>query len=385
MALKILKILMVLIVLVMGSIAVAMKDPLRDPSKLWEAQTEMVEWVESARVVVADYDLIRQDFPEIAHYSNEQIDQWLIRNTAFVSVQQAAQTNVNTEIRTGGPSKRRRAYRPREYRRAHVFATDTGGLIDVKGTGAVDPSGGSHDNGLATLGDMIREYSYEKLMNGIFQRDGRYQTVGSYGVVDFGFEIKHPGGGTSRAGTILRQAHTRYHDGPIGLRTRSQSTMLPRDFQLEVETFLRRFGITSTVKYDGKDLINLQGADNLAVIDFGSFLTEKKFDKVVVHFYDKQGNASGTDVVMSPGDEKFIQPNKDQRVPFDLWGYSQTGKQDSKFDNPYIWGHELAQALAEGRATRADVIQHLKNMFDRADVQNFFRGIHPSCRAIFKN
>lgn len=366
--------------------ASAMDTPLRDPTQLWEAKVEQVLPVKTARVVAADYDLIRRDFPEVKEYSNDKIDLWLLRNTAFVSVQQSLQTNVNTPIET--IKSARIAYRPREYRRAHVFKVDTGGLIDAKGTGAVDPSGGSHDNGLATLGDMIREYAYEKLVHAIFYKDGRFDTVGSYAVIDYGFDIKHPGGGTSRAGTILRQAHARYHDGPLGTsRTRGQSTMLPRDFQVKVEMFLRQFGITTGVKaetfFAKVDLINLQGATNMSVIDFGSFLTEEKFTRQIGFFYDVDGNATTNDVLMEPTDKRFVQPNKDLHVPFKVWGYSQTGKADSKYDNPYIWAHELAQALKENRATRADVDQHLRNMFDNPEVQGVIKSIHPSCEGIF--
>ncbi|QDK38438.1 hypothetical protein [Bdellovibrio sp. NC01] len=358
-------------------------EALRDPAKLWEAKTEDVKRVTTARVILADYELIRKDFPEIRNLSNQEIDQWLLRNTAFVSKEQAAQEVVNDKIHTDETS--RMAYRPREYRRAHVFVADTGGLIDAKGTGAVDPSGGSHDNGLATLGDMIREYTYEKLIHALFVKDGRFDTVGSYAVIDYGFDIKHPDGGRSRAGTVLRQAHTRYHDGPMGIRTRGQSTMLPREHQVEVETFLRQFGVTSSVKFNGLDLVNLQGAQNGAVIDFGSFLTQEKFTNTVSFFYDKNGSArpSSADVIMKPGETKFIQPTHDLQIPFKIWGYSQTGKADSKYDNPYIWAHELAESLAKGHASRQDAEQHVRNLFDTAEVQNVFARIHPSCQALF--
>lgn len=360
-----------------------METPLRDPGKLWEAQTETVLPVKTAQVVLADYDLIRRDFKEIAASTNEQIDHWLIKNAAYISQEQAAQHIVNTPIATGEDT--RSAYRPREYRRAHVFVADTGGLIDAKGTGAVDPSGGSHDNGLATLGDMIREFSYEKLINAIFQRDGRYETVGSYGVLDLGFDIKHPGGGTSRAGVVLRQAHTRYHGGPMGKRHRGQSTMLPQEFQAEVEMFLRKYGITSTVKAHNRELINIQGADTFALIDFGSFLTEKQFTKQVNFFYDSQGNgiSSQETIVTQPGQESFVQVGK-KAIPFEIWGYSQSGKADSKYDNPFIWSHELAQSWADGRAQREHVNQHLRNLFDHPEVQSVLSSIAPSCRGIFK-
>ncbi len=349
-------------------------EPLRDPSLLWEAKPENVVRVTTGKVVIADYELIRRDFPETRNWSTEAIDQWLVRNTSFVSKEQAAQTEVNTPIEIS--SEEREAYRPREYRRAHVFAVDTGGLIDAKGTGAADPQGGSHDNGLATLGDMIREFAFEKLIHALFVKDGRFDTVGSYAVIDFGFSIKHPKGGTSRAGVILRQAHVRHHSEPIGNRTRGQSVMLPRSLQVSIEKFLRRFGITSSVKFGGIDFVNLQGAENGAVIDFGSFLVEERFTREVSFFYNKKGEvSSGEEKIMSPGERDFVQPERDLQMPFETWGYSEKGISDPKYDNPYIWSHRLAEDLASGKAGRGDAEQHLRNLFDKPRVQNIFRSI----------
>ena len=360
-------------------------DPLRDPGKLWEAQKESVKRVTSARVILADYNLIRKDFPEIRIFTNEQVDEWLIRNTAFVSKEQAAQTQVNDPISTAEDYVE--AYRPREYRRAHVFSTDTGGLIDAKGTGSVDPSGGSHENGLATLGDMIREYIYEKMIHAVFERAGRYDTVGCYAVIDYGFSIIHPDGSRSRAGTVLRQAHVRYHGGPIGRRHRSQATVLPENLQLEMELFLRTLGITSSVAWFDRDLLNIQGAENGAVVDFGSFLVRERFSRPMSFFYDKEGNVRSSmapDFIMSPRDKNFIQPDLNLRIPFNIWGYSQTGKPDPKLDNPFVWSHQLAEGLASGHATRADAEQHVRNFFDQEPVQKVLRSIPRSCKSILK-
>ena len=42
----------------------------------------------NASVIVADHDLIRHDFPELSNQSDEEIDQWLIQNGAFLSAGQ---------------------------------------------------------------------------------------------------------------------------------------------------------------------------------------------------------------------------------------------------------------------------------------------------------
>lgn len=336
--------------------------PLQNPEKLWEAKTEFVVRVTSSRVILADYELIKKDFHEVRNYSDQQIDDWLIRNTSFISTEQAAQDIVNTPISIA--DEKRLAYRPREYRRAHVFVADTGGLIDAKGTGAIDPSGGSHDNGLATLGDMIREFAYEKLINKIFTSINQFDTVGSYAVIDYGFSIKHPDGKFSEAGVVLRQAHVRYHEGPIGFRSRSQSVMLPKKLQIEIEMALRQFGITSSVAHLNRDLVNLQGAESGAVIDFGSFLVKEKFENPVALFYDTKGNSGNGELITAPGMPNFIQPSFKKQIPFSIWGYTASGKADPKYDNPFIWSHELAESLASGRADRSHAQQHLHNLLD---------------------
>jgi hypothetical protein len=98
-------------------------------------------------------------------------------------------------------------------------------------------------------------------------------------------------------------------------------------------------------------------------------------------FYNRSGSPATTqdDIIMTPKDAHFIQPNPKFQIPFQLWGYSQTGKADSKYDNPFIWSHELAEALAEGRASRADAEQHVRNFFDQESMQKIFRSISPAC------
>ena len=185
----------------------AVKTPLRNSQDLWEAVAEEVLHVSTARVMLADYDLIRQDFPEVKTFSNDKIDAWLIANTAFISKEQAAQEVVNTPIKLDGVKKK--AFRPREYRRAHVFQMDTGGLIDAKGTGSVDPHQGNERNGLAALADVIREFMFEKMVKRIFNKLQRFDTVGTYAAIDFGFDVKWSHGGRSRAGATERAARRR--------------------------------------------------------------------------------------------------------------------------------------------------------------------------------
>ena len=74
-----------------------------EPERLIEdvhqlSQMEKVAKLSNARIVLADYDLIRRDFPHIRDLTNQQIDEWILNEVAYVSLPQSAQTSVNTKI-----------------------------------------------------------------------------------------------------------------------------------------------------------------------------------------------------------------------------------------------------------------------------------------------
>lgn len=287
----------------MGGIhAGPLKQPLKDPSALLQPKEETVVEVKGAQVVLADYDLLRTDFPQLKPLSEAEIDSWLIHNTAYVSRAQAAQTVVNTKVRTGEGT--RRAFRPMNYKRALVYEvsdpaeySETIGLIDVKGTGSLEPKAGSHSNGLATLGESVRELLYENLVREVLaDSSAEVGTVGSYAVIDLGFDVRHEDASTSRAGLYLRQAHERNkYDMKAG-----------EDERYFVELF-RKYGLNAEK--------NVQASKSGDILDFGHY--------TVVRELPQNGF-----------------PNK--RVPFDLWGIdesvpekSEKGWFYSKYERPW--------------------------------------------------
>ena len=46
--------------------------------------------LKQAKVILADYDLLKKDFPELGDLDSSQIDQWLLDNCAYISEGQAA-------------------------------------------------------------------------------------------------------------------------------------------------------------------------------------------------------------------------------------------------------------------------------------------------------
>ena len=329
---------------------IALKDPqelLKPAAHEWPFQEEFVR-VESARIVLVDYDLVRKDFVETRAMSNPEIDAWLLKHTAFVSKPQAAQQTVNTPIAT--TAERVQAFRPKEYKRAAVFRAGSG-LIDVKGSGAPRPQQADHGNGLATLGEGIREFIYEKLIRKIFEREGgKHQTLGTYAILDYGFDVIHANGSRSPAGAILRQGHARYA-GDFAF------SLMDEGKALEVELLLRKYGITTAGAHrtHPADWINVQGTKEGLIIDYGAFLTVERFEKPIRHIHGRVN-------LMEIGDPRFVQPNPLLRVDFSRWGTSVTGVQDTKYDNPWVWSHEFAENWRKGIANRDHAWQHYLNL-----------------------
>ena len=346
--------------MLLSGLTVRADKPITNPKFLWNAKKEIVVRVSSARVVIADYPLIRKDFAEVAGMTNEQIDLWLTENVAFISRVQAGQTLVNSEIYTG--SELREAYRPQEYGRGHVFVTKGKRLIDAKGTGSEDPTLDSHSNGLASLGEMIREFVFEKLVKRIFIHAGWFDTVGTYAVMDYGFDIKTEDGRLVRAGAVFRQAHGREHSENVAVLP-TEASMLSNYLQRKIESLLRTYGVTSALRSGEVERINLQGSQNGAVVDFGHFLVKRFFSRKVFETYDEVGERPGG-LLWSPKDLGFIQPDPAFQIPYSLWGSEESGREDPKYDNLFIWAHRLAESIALGKADASDVDRQYHTMLD---------------------
>jgi len=350
------------------SVLEANATPKRQISEIHsQAQPENVKKLSQAKVVMADYDLIRKDFPSLAQSSNVEIDNWLIDNAAYMSESQVTSTTTNTPIPvTQDPASINNAFRPPEYGRALVFqARDpsdknkTIGMLDAKGVGAKSPKPWGHADGLATLGEGIREFVYEKLVRRIFWHENLgLKTVGTYAVIDAGFDGVHENGDKSPAGIIVRQAHTRF-------RGNYPYSLFDDDHSLFVENTLRRYGITSAGAYrspQSLDRINVQGTREGAVIDFGAFLTVEKFTQRAQHFY------GGVDLI-NPQSPTAVQPDPQVRIPLEIWGTTESGVEDPKNDNLWRWSHELASNWRRGVADRQAFQTHLNNMLGPAEAR----------------
>jgi hypothetical protein len=249
---------------------------LRAPTELSvpELACEEVLHVPGARVVLAEYDVLQHDFPELrteslvhlnpalADLRNDEqdaavrsiIDEWLVANAAYVSTSQAAQAIVNSPIATDGRSPS--AYRPPRYGRAIVVATSSDehlsangrfrvpsslGLLDLKGAGVApdrEPSDRAQSNGLEHLGTALSDFLVKKVVDEILARSlPTVWSVPVYAVLDLGFDVIGGELDFGPAGLHVRRAHRR--------RLERRASTVEHEVTFEIECVLRRYGLTA--------------------------------------------------------------------------------------------------------------------------------------------
>jgi hypothetical protein len=253
-----------------------------------------------ARVVFANYDWLQHDFPQLRDENLERsynglrglngadrrlavrrrIDEWLLKNVAFISEKQAGQTAVNTPVEVTGETAT--AFRPPHYGRALVYSVAESregagdepgagvGLLDVKGAGVgpqAEPHFGPHADGLMKLYDAIREVTFQKLIHEVFRVEGvPYTTVPIYAVIDPGFDCKHHmhEGQLLPAGLLVRRAHRR----PVYRWGTKEPDSPAVPLELKIEFLLRRYGITSV---SPATTIDIEERDGGTFIKYGFF------------------------------------------------------------------------------------------------------------------
>ncbi|MDB5036154.1 MAG: hypothetical protein JWQ98_3395 [Chlorobi bacterium] len=408
---------------------------------------ETVLGLEGARVLYANYDLLRHDFPqlgtgrmmarfpELAGLAGEKlrramerrIDFWVVRNCAYISGQQAGQTEVNTPIPCS--SRRVRAYRPLKYGRALVLSLANNragdsrpviierghedGLIDVKGTGCapgIAPAAGAHRDGLLKLSDALIELLNQRLIQRIFRHSGsEFQTIPIYAIIDPGFRITEE---NNAAAILVRRAHRR-QPGSGGL---ARYGSVEQIIQLEIELLLRRYGISScnpitrvkmwresdglkieygrtpitfltdaqlatlervgfydggTVLYDG---VNVQHTREVGlhpsrahVVDFGTYRVFERFDNPVLSLvWDRLLRWGGT---IRPGTSRWPDPDPAIRISYEMWG-APGGVRGYPAHSNHGRLDVLCNGLAEdymlGRLSAADVMAVVDDFLDES-------------------
>lgn len=296
--------------------AITRHDPRKGSQRVLPRE-EQVQQLAHAKVAIANYAAIRRDFFGGREISDQAIRAWLLDQVAYISTAQTQQTIFNEKIATSG--KTRRAHRPSTYGRALVFEVfDPAdprrklGLIDAKGNGLAKRikrknNQCDHCNGLSSLGEALREFAYERMVNAVQKhaRSGR-TTVNSYAVISTGFAIKQKDGTSAPAAIYLRQAHRRGvgNTGDLGRQ----------------RPLLEHYGIDPG--------FSVQGTPGGHLVDFGNYVG--------------------------------VAAKAPYALPLDRWGAP--SKQDPQWDKPWKWGHETAKAFAAGRATPHDVWRYFRSL-----------------------
>ena len=296
--------------------------------------------VAMARIVIADYPLIRKDFPQIKNCSSAEIDQFLLDQCAFISEAQTKQTQVNTKIQT--TPEKKQVFRARDSGRGFCIPVGQK-FIDAKGVGARAPQKRDHQNGLATLGEVLREFLFQKMVEEIlFHSRTGYKTVESYAVIHFDFRVKeHKFSGP--AGALLRKFHT---------PSSRPGTLMDKYKTMEIERVLRTYGVTSAGAYRNKfayDKMNIQETLDHRIKDFGAFLVVDKLTRPVNFYHEAPV------MIFDPKDANFPQPLKRLQIPNKVWGLSVDGLGTVRQDWPWVKSAEIAESFAGGRCSRQEV------------------------------
>lgn len=247
--------------------------------------------VTTARILQADYELIRRDFEITRTMNTAQIDEWLLKSAACISRDQVdvgEKRGVNTSI-SADLRDPKSSLRPPNYGRALVIQME-GGILDAKGAGGLTQaiSQNSHRNGLMETAEAIREFAFTKLVKRTLgHADSEFGVIDSYAVIDFGFQVKSPVDNSFQpAGLLLRQSH---------FRDIRRSEQLEQKNAIHIEQTLREYGITSAYKKtsigDNKtilyDVLNVQGSDaGKFIFDFGGYRISDHFQNQAITLSD---------------------------------------------------------------------------------------------------
>jgi len=264
---------------------------LREPEELGASALapETVYAVPGARVVFANHELLRHDFPALRAADATTIERWLLDNAAFLSEPQCQPSEVSDGIDTS-LARTTLAYRPPRYGRAVVVSVrgEADGLLDLKGTGVSPgsvPRQHIHCDGFLWLGDAIFDYINQCIIEQIFARHGQdASTLPVYGLIDLGLDGRLPWqqlrdryplayvarmeimkrwgadeiareleSATTPVAVMVRRAHRR---GPEGQDLPALGSW-EQEAMLEIELLLRSYGITSCTFYTQLRVSNL--------------------------------------------------------------------------------------------------------------------------------
>jgi hypothetical protein len=210
-------------------------QPLREESALGVAGAG-VAWMDLAAVTA--------DFGGRLGTGEEEVAARLVEACAFVSREQAAQSEVNTPIATSGRVVPVR--RPPRYCRAAIVDAGDGVLLDVKGCG-IEPGDTPvlpNSNGLLTLAEALHELAMAHLAGLALRNAGSATAVlPIYALIDLGFDATFGGLRPAEPAVVLvRRAEPRpqFQWGSADPGRDAAGRLM------EIELTLRRYGLSAS-------------------------------------------------------------------------------------------------------------------------------------------
>ena len=301
--------------------------------------------INTSRVVLADYTLLKQDFPFLRSMRETEIDAWILERTSWVHAE--GMTNIVHNIANHVDIEASKS--PPDAARLSAIATrsmtiDVGAQARSRGQFLMESKGSGKVNdvrdGLSTLHDRVTEFVHDKMINLIMKHAGlKQRTIGHYAVVSYGFRY-----------TMLHTGDT--YDAAYTLRQISKRSMLPFGIlpthqQVAFELRARQYGWTSIGEDKAKELIDAagdhdcrpihwQGTVDHDVLDLDTFTAlEESFRRPLCVMLDcfpqchEVVNTSNASYVHSAVDPKYnnglgllrIMPKEQSGVDFSAYTY----------------------------------------------------------------
>ena len=377
-------------------------EPVSGLDQLWQPDwlPDQFRRLTSARVMLADYELLRADFPRLRSAYDVDIDAWLLSQAALISVEQAGQQVTNAPISVIGEEQQ--GWRPPRYGRSAIIQTTDGpGVLDIKGVGmrrGKKPKCRPYQTGLLEGYVALWEAQFQWMLDAIFERAApALWTLPIYAILDTGvLTFPQHYKGLVPGAIIVRRAHQRPTNGEELPKPGSEEEFL----KFEIEMLLRSYGITSTrgtqleirernqqlqIVYNGYpieyldlaqmnemlrrfgppparyDCLNIQLVENrqqlgirAELVDFGQFEYRQHFDLGLVSLVGGAWLYWGASV--RPHEPFFVQPHETLRLPPDDWS---TEAMESRLV-------ELSERFFSREISGAAIHDHLDSVICRA-------------------
>lgn len=353
--------------------------------------------IPDAKFLFVDYGEIRRGTPSLSSASEREIDEWLSSEVFYlkkrhVEIDQDLAGEIHGSIKYQMPPKKIDAFIPTRYGygRGLIFKTGRQAkererlLLDGKGFGAKDPSPFSHNHGLMTLGEALREKIYSLMLQRIFDHSGSGLKAGEvWAVIDWGFKVQNTPGNWVPAGAVVRPFRERWHQP----RYIGDNNFLDEVSTVIVERVLRAYGFKSSGEglyrsQNGQltdligDVANVQGTIPFSdgkigpIIDFGAFFHGKPVGDLIHYFYRKEAmlaKDSGGRIPDPPHLFSPLSPPSWQEVDptavsalSTLWGAPVGLPQNPQYDSPFIDCNRLAEEWHAGRIGLTDVSDFIR-------------------------